>query len=150
MTSQVSRRRFVTSSVALVAAAATGEALAQPSPDATITLEIFRAGFIIGGSGGNGMLVYQGQGYQLSVGGVSIGATIGIARTEFIGEVFNLQTPRDIEGTYTALTAGAAVAGGAGVTELQNSRGVRLHLQGRQIGLMVTIDLSGMRISIRN
>lgn len=150
MTSGITRRRFVRSSIALAAATASGTALAQPSPDATIQLEVFRAGFIVGGSAGNGTLVYQGKGYQLSVGGVSLGATIGLARAEFIGEVFNLKSARDIEGTYTALTASAAAAGGAGVTELQNSRGVRMHLQGRQIGLMVSIDLSGMQISIRS
>jgi len=143
------RRKFVATSAALVAAAAIPKAFAQ-TPDATIELAIFRAGFIVGGSGGNGILTFQGKGYNLSVGGVSLGATIGIARAEFIGEVYNLKSASDIEGTYTAGTASAAAGGGVGVTELQNSRGVRLRLQGRQIGLMVSIDLSGMQISIRN
>lgn len=144
------RRSFVKSAVALVAAAAVLPARAQPAPDATIELAIFRAGFIVGGSGGNGILTFQGKGYQLAVGGVSLGATIGVARAEFVGEVHNLKNATDIEGTYTAVTASAAAGGGAGVTELQNSRGVRLRLQGRQIGLMVSIDLSGLQISIRN
>lgn len=150
MTSGITRRHFITTSVALAAAAAGGTAFAQAASDATIELEIFRAGFIVGGSGGRGTLTIKDKGYLLSVGGVSLGATIGIARAEFIGEVYNLKNPTDIEGTYTAVTASAAAGGGAGITELQNSRGVKLRLQGRQIGLMFSIDLSGMQISIRN
>ena len=96
------------------------------------------------------MLHFQGKGYNLSVGGVSLGATIGVARVEYVGEVQNLKNVKDIEGTYTAVTASAAAAGGAAITDLQNSRGVKLRLQGRQIGLMVSVDLSGMQLSLRN
>ena len=150
MSNNESRRKFVASAAALAAAAAVLPARAQPAPDATVEITVFRAGFIVGGSGGSGILTFKGNGYNLAVGGVSLGATIGVARAEFIGEVYNLKNAKDIEGTYTAGTASAAAGGGAGVTELQNSRGVRLRLQGRQIGLMVSIDLSGMQISIRN
>ena len=144
------RRKFVASSAALVAAVAVLPARAQAQPDGTVEITIFRAGFIVGGGGGNGILHFQGKGYNLSVGGVSLGATIGVARVEYVGEVQNLKNVKDIEGTYTAVTASAAAAGGAAITDLQNSRGVRLRLQGRQIGLMVSVDLSGMQLSLRN
>jgi hypothetical protein len=48
------------------------------------------------------------------------------------------------------VSAGGALAGGGGIAELQNARGVRLKIQGRQFGLMFSIDLSGMQIAIRN
>jgi hypothetical protein len=151
MTLNALRRRFVASCAVLIATAATaGIAFAQAVPDGTVELRVFRAGFIVGGSGGSGTLHFQNRGYILGVGGVSLGATIGVARADFVGEVYNLRDPRDIEGTYTAVTASAAAAGGVGITELTNARGVRLRLQGTQIGLMVSIDLSGMIISIRN
>ena len=70
------RRKFVASSAALVAAAAVLPARAQGQPDGTVEITIFGAGFIVGG-GGNGMLHFQGKGYNLSVGGVSLVATIG-------------------------------------------------------------------------
>lgn len=149
MTDVAARRRFVATAAALAAAAASAPAQAQGKPDGTIELNIFRAGFIIGGAGGSGMLVFRDNGYHLSVGGVSLGATFGIARAEFVGEVYNLKQASDIEGTYTAIGAGGALAGGAAIAELQNSRGVRLKVQGRQIGLMVSIDLSGLQISLR-
>jgi len=147
-----SRRKFIVTGAAAVAAVAATAVKAQATrtPDATIELRIFRAGFIVGGSGGSGTLHFKNNGYILGVGGVSLGATIGVARADFVGEVYNLKEAKDIEGTYAAVTASAAAAGGVGVTELQNQRGVRLRLQGTQIGLMVSIDLSGLILSIRN
>lgn len=147
MSSVTTRRGFVAASAALAAATAL-PARAQ-TPSATVEIQIFRAGFIIGGSGGSGLLQYEGRGYPLSIGGVSLGATIGVARADFVGDVFNLKNPRDIEGTYTAVSAGGAAAGGGGLTDLVNARGVQLRLRGTQVGLMVSIDLAGMVISLR-
>jgi lipid-binding SYLF domain-containing protein len=144
------RRNFFVASAAALAATASAPALAQGKPDGTIEFSLWRAGFIIGGSGGSGTLVFKDNGYHLNIGGVSLGATIGVARTDFVGEVYNLKQAKDVEGTYTAVSAGGALAGGAGFAELQNSRGVRLRVSGRQIGLMVSIDLSGMQISLRS
>lgn len=148
MSSLTTRRGFVAASAALAAAAALPAAAQTPS--GSVEIQVFRAGFIIGGSGGSGILHYQGRGYQLSIGGVSLGATIGIARADFVGDVFNLNNPRDIEGTYTAVSAGGAAAGGGGMTDLINARGVQLRLRGTQVGLMFSIDLAGMQITIRN
>lgn len=151
MSSIGTRRQFIASTAAAAGAAAfPALVLAQTAHNPTIEFTLWRAGFIVGGSGGSGVMMVGDKGYNLGIGGVSLGATIGVARAEFIGEVLNLKQPSDIEGTYTAVSAGAALAGGGGVAELQNSRGVRLKIQGRQIGLMVSIDLSGMVISIRN
>lgn len=151
--SNATRRGFVTAAAAIAAVAAVTPAAAQaqasPKPDATIDFSLFRAGFIVGGGGGSGTLTFKDNGYPLSIGGVSFGVTIGVARIEFVGEVYNLKQASDIEGTYTAVSAGAALAGGGGVAELQNSRGVRLRVSGRQIGLMVNVDLSGLQIRLR-
>lgn len=149
MSSVTNRRQFVAVGAALAAAAVSTPAAAQAKPDGSVEITIWRAGFIIGGSGGTGTLQFRDNGYHLAIGGVSLGATIGVARAEFVGQVYNLKQASDIEGTYTAIGAGGALAGGAGTAELQNSRGVKIVLNGRQIGLMVSLDLSGMQISIR-
>ncbi len=117
--------------------------------DARIEMDIFKAGFIIGVSGGSGLLTFQGKGYPLSIGGVSLGATIGASKAELIGQVHNLDTPTDIEGTYIAGQAGIAAAGGAKVFELSNSKGVNLQLRGAQIGFELSLDLSGMQIKLK-
>ena len=149
MKNDTPRRRFVKSALALVASAAVLPARAQAQPDATIEITIFRAGFIVGGSGGSGMLTFQGKGYNLSVGGVSLGATIGFSKAQMIGEVHNIKQASDIEGVYTAGQAGVAVAGGAKVAELKNSKGVVLNVKGQQIGLEFAVDLSGMEIKLK-
>ena len=154
MASTTTRRQFIATAAAAAAAAGAAAlptlAIAQTKGNPSIEFTIWRAGFIVGGSGGSGVMMVGDKGYHLAIGGVSIGATIGVARAEFIGEVLNLKQPSDIEGTYTAVSAGGALAGGAGIADLQNSRGVRLKIQGRQIGLMVSIDLSGLQIALRN
>jgi hypothetical protein len=45
--------------------------------------------------------------------------------------------------------AGLAIAGGARVARLRNANGVVLELRGRQVGFEVSIDLSGMTVSLR-
>ena len=133
-------------------AAMTAITVAMPSraqaPSATIGLEFFKAGFILGVSGGSGALYFQGNSYPLSVGGVSLGATIGASSADLVGEVYNLHSVYDIEGIYSATESGYAVAGGEGAALLQNSRGVELHLRGKKIGLEFSIDLSGMAIEL--
>jgi lipid-binding SYLF domain-containing protein len=119
------------------------------SADATITFEIYKAGFIVGGSGGSGTLTYKGKTYPLNIGGVSLGATIGISKAELIGEVFNLKNVEDIAGTYTAAQAGFAVAGGEKVAELKNSKGVTMKVRGKQIGLALEADLSGLQVALK-
>jgi hypothetical protein len=74
---------------------------------------------------------------------------VGIARADLVGDVFNITSPQDIEGTYTAGQAAIAIAGGVKVWELTNSKGVRMRLRGKQIGLELAIDFGGMSIKLK-
>jgi hypothetical protein len=114
----------------------------------SVRIEILKAGFIVGISGGRGTLILAGRQYPLRIGGVSLGATIGASKAELIGNAYNLVSPADIAGTYTAVEASVAVAGGGKVARLRNSRGVVLEVRGRQIGAIFSIDLSGMDIRL--
>lgn len=131
-----------------VAIAGFASATSASAQDATIELEVFKAGFIIGGGGGSGTLFYKGKGYRLDVGGISLGATIGVSKAELIGEVHNLKKPEDIAGTYTAVGGSAVLGGGVRAADLENSKGVRLHVQGRSIGLELSLDLAGLQINL--
>ncbi len=46
-----------------------------------ITLTIYKAGWIIGGSGGSGVLNFHGRAYPLSTGGLDYGLVFGGSRT---------------------------------------------------------------------
>lgn len=139
-------RAAMTAAVVMMVLGVAAPAKAQSG---SIQIEIYKAGFIVGVSGGSGTLHHGGRAYPLTIGGVSLGATIGASRAELLGEVYNLRRPSDIEGTYTAVQAGVAVAGGEKVAELQNSKGVLLKIRGRQIGLEFSLDLSGMQIALK-
>ncbi len=119
------------------------------APSGTIQLEFFKAGFIVGVSGGSGMLFIKDNSYPLRISSVSLGATIGASSADLVGEVYNLHSPYDIQGIYSATESGYAVAGGEGAALLQNSRGVELQLRGKKIGLEFSIDLSGMAIELK-
>ena len=98
--------------------------------------------------GGTGPLTFNGRKYPLSIGGISLGATIGIASADFVGRVRHLRRASDIAGTYSAVGAGLAAAGGGSVARLRKSRGVELEVSGKQVGFMASIDLSGLRIRL--
>lgn len=114
----------------------------------TVSLNVTKAGFIVGVGGGSGTLNFRGRTYRLALGGVSAG-TIGVAGAQLAGTASNLQSAADIAGTYTALSAGVAVAGGARSAVLQNARGVILRLQGRQVGFEASLSLSGLTIALQ-
>jgi len=114
----------------------------------SVRLRITKVGFIVGVGGGSGTLNFRGRTYRLRIGGVSAG-TIGAAGADLIGTASNLRTAADIAGTYTAVSGGIAVGGGAKGATLQNANGVVLQLQGRQVGFEASLSLSGLTISLQ-
>ena len=115
----------------------------------TVRISFIKAGWVIGGSAGSGTLTFRGRTYPLSVGGLSYGLTFGGSQTNLFGRVSNIFHPSDIEGVYGAAGAGATVVRGAQAIILTNRKGAVLELSGRQTGLMVNLDLSGMALTLR-
>jgi hypothetical protein len=114
-----------------------------------VTLTIYKAGWIIGGSGGGGTLTFQGRSYPLSAGGLDYGLVFGGSKTVLRGRVRNINRPSDVAGVYGAAGAGLAVGGGARAIVLTNQKGAVLELSGRQVGLMANVDLSGLAITLK-
>jgi len=142
--------RAITSRLAVVAAAVMLLGAPSPSHAATgsVRLNIAKAGFIVGVGGGSGVLHFKGRNYPLSIGGISVG-TIGVAGADLVGRAYNLRTAADIAGTYTAVSGGIAIGGGAKGARLQNANGVILEVQGAQVGFQVSLSLSGLTIALR-
>ena len=114
-----------------------------------MSLTIYKAGWIIGGSGGGGVLHFRGRSYALSTGGLDYGLVFGGSKTMLRGRVSNIYRPSDVAGVYGAAGAGIAVGGGARAIVLTNQKGAVLELSGRQFGLMANADLSGLAITLR-
>ena len=133
----------------ILAAGGTLFPAAASAADGKIELELYKAGLVAGVSGGSGKLTFEGKEYPIKLGGVSLGATIGVSKAELIGDAKNLKSPADIEGVYSATQAGLAVAGGNKVAKLKNAKGVELNVKGKQIGLELSLDLSGLQVSLK-
>jgi len=136
-----------TALIALVAIV--GMSRATYAESGSVTLTIYKAGWIIGGSGGGGSLYFRGRHYPLSVGGIDYGLVFGGSKTVLRGRVSNIRRPSDVAGVYGAAGAGLAVGRGARAIVLTNQKGAVLELSGRQVGLMANADLSGLAISLR-
>ena len=133
--------------VGMAALLAATSAPVHAQQSGAVRLTITKAGFIVGVGGGSGVLRFKGKDYRLRVGGISAG-TIGVASADLVGTASNLRTAADIAGSYTAVGASVAVAGGAKTARLQNSNGVILVLRGAQVGLELSLNLSGVTISL--
>jgi hypothetical protein len=134
----------------LAFAALTGVTLssAAHADEGFVRLTIYKAGWVIGGSGGNGVLDFRGRRYRLSTGGLDYGFVFGGSKTELRGRVSNIFRPSDVAGVYGA--AGAGIAGrGARAIVLTNQKGAVLELTGHQVGLMANADLSGLAITLQ-
>jgi hypothetical protein len=130
-------------------AALVGAASVAHADSGTISLRIVKAGFVIGGSAGSGVLTFQGRSYPLSIGGLSYGFTFGASETRFHGTVSNIRRPSDVNGVYGQGGAGAAIGRGAQGIVLANQSGAVLTLAGMQTGLIVSADLSGLVLTLK-
>lgn len=115
----------------------------------TVRISFIKAGWVIGGTIGEGTLNFRGRVYRLRIGGLSYGLTFGGSKTDLRGRVSNIFHPRDVEGVYGAGAAGAAVIRGPQAVILTNQRGAVMELTGSQTGLIVNLDLNGMAVSLR-
>ena len=125
-----------------------GLSTASHAETGSVRVVFTKGGFIIGVGGGRGVLTFRGHHYPFTVSGMSVGATIGASTMELVGHARNLHAPRDLVGTYSAIGAGAALAGGAGGVALQNARGVVLELHGVKVGLELSAAVGGVTITM--
>ena len=126
-----------------------GLSSAACAEDGTVSLTIYKAGWIIGGCGGGGVLNFHGRSYALSAGGLDYGLVFGGSKTVLRGRVSNINRPSDVAGVYGAAGAGLAVGRGARAIVLTNQKGAVLELTGQQVGLMANADLSGLAITMK-
>jgi lipid-binding SYLF domain-containing protein len=135
--------------VALTVFASALRASAAHADEGFVQLTIYKAGWVIGGSGGSGVLDFRGRRYGLSTGGLDYGFVFGGSKTVLRGRVSNISRPSDVAGVYGAAGAGLAVGRGARAIVLTNQKGAVLELTGQQVGLMANADLSGLAITLK-
>lgn len=133
--------------LAAIAAGAVSVASAAHADSGTIRFAVYKAAFFVGGSGGKGTFTFHGKSYPISIGAVSGGLAFGVSKTYFHGTVRHIRRARDVTGVYGAAGGGGTIGKGAQVIIMTNDKGAQLELTGKQVGLQVNADLSGMAIS---
>ena len=120
---------------------------AEEIPDATIELSGGSVAAGIGYTWGSGTLDFQGKKYPIKVSGLSI-VQVGVGGYTASGSVYHLTNLSDISGVYTAVSAGAAVAGGASATAMKNDHGVVIQMVSTQTVLNYSLGPKGVTISL--
>lgn len=118
------------------------------APDATIHLTGGNIAAGIGYNWGSGTLTYQGKNYPITVKGLSVG-DVGASKVDATGEVYNLKFVDDIEGNFSAMTAGATVGVGGSATAMRNEHGVTIRLISERQGLQFQFAPTGMEIHLK-
>jgi len=119
-------------------------------PSGTVVIEETQFAVILGGSVGGGKLTFQGKEYPFKIGGLTVGANVGISKMSAVGEVYALKKVSDFPGTYTKLEASVAVGGGVGGQRLQNEHGVIMNLRSRTKGLNLNLgNVTGLTVTMK-
>jgi lipid-binding SYLF domain-containing protein len=118
--------------------------MAAPSHAITgaVRVTVAKAGFIVGAGGGKGVLTFRHRNYPFTVQGLSLGLTAGASINKLVGRADNINELSDFAGTYSAVGAGGALAGGVGGVKLRNDKGVTITLQGAKAGLEVSANIT--------
>jgi hypothetical protein len=147
---------FATVCVSTVAVAAEGGSSAPPPvaegaiPSAYVWLSGGSVAIGIGYVWGHGTLYFskdQKQ-YKFKLSGVSV-VDVGGAGITAEGEVYNLASPADLSGNYSAVTAGLTVIEGGSVAYLKNDNGVVIKLHSQTGGLRFNLSANGMHITLQ-
>lgn len=115
-------------------------------PSGTVTIDQTQFGLIIGGNFGGGELAFDGKTHKFQIGGLSLGANIGVSKLEGKGEVYNLKSLEDFPGNYVTTGGQVALGGGMGGMQLQNAKGVILRLDATTEGLQFNVGAGGVNI----
>jgi hypothetical protein len=114
-----------------------------------VRVKIVKAGLLVGGGAGSGVLTYRGRNYPFSLSGVSFGITAGATIGRLDGWASGIREVGDFAGTYSSVGGGFALVGGVNGVHLRNEKGVTIVLQGPKAGMEVAANISEIRISLK-
>lgn len=138
---------FLILSLGLISFSA-GAADAPKAPSGTVSISETQFALIVGGSTGGGVLTYQGKKYPFKIGGMSLGANVGVSKLSASGEVYDLADISKFPGTFTKLESSITLGGGVGGTVLKNENGVIMRLTSTSEGLQLNLSASGVTVKL--
>jgi hypothetical protein len=114
-----------------------------------VRVKIVKAGLLVGGGAGRGVLTYRGKTYPFKITGLSFGITAGATIGRLDGWASDIREVSDFAGTYSSVGGGFALVGGVSGVHLRNEKGVTVVLQGPKAGLELAANISQITISLR-
>jgi hypothetical protein len=114
-----------------------------------VRVKIVKAGLLVGGGTGSGVLTYRGRNYPFRVSGLSFGITAGATVGRFEGWASGIRDVGDFAGSYSSVGGGGALVGGLGGIHLRNDKGVVILLQGPKAGVEFAANLSEITVSLK-
>ncbi|MEZ2143985.1 hypothetical protein AAE026_17140 [Bradyrhizobium sp. DN5] len=114
-----------------------------------VRVKIVKAGLLVGGGAGNGVLTYRGKTYPFKISGLSFGITVGATVGRLDGWASGIREISDFAGTYSSVGGGFALVGGVSGVHLRNEKGVTMVLQGPKAGLELAANISQITIALR-
>ena len=117
------------------------------TPDGVVEFSEGAVAAGIGFSWGSGTLTYKNQQYKLKAEGLSVGE-VGLTRASARGNVYDLKRLEDFSGNYTAVGAGATLAGGGTGMLMKNQNGVTIELVTTTQGASLKLAASGVRLTL--
>ena len=114
-----------------------------------VQVRFVKAGLLVGGGTGSGVLNYRGRNYPFKVSGLSVGITAGATVGRFDGRASGIRDVGDFVGTYSSVGGGFALVGGVNGAHLRNEKGVTIVLQGTSVGVEFAANLNKIKISLK-
>ncbi|WP_240536049.1 hypothetical protein [Bradyrhizobium cosmicum] len=114
-----------------------------------VRVKIVKAGLLLGGGAGRGVLTYRGKTYPFRITGLSFGITAGATIGRLDGWASDIRGVGDFAGTYSSVGGGFALVGGLNGVHLRNEKGITIVLQGPKAGLELAANISQVTISLR-
>jgi hypothetical protein len=116
-------------------------------PDGMIELSGGSVAVGVGYTWAKGVLRYQGRSIPVTLKGLSV-ASVGGSSIRATGDVCNLASLEDFDGNYTAVSAGATLAGGAAAAAMENQKGVVIMMHSTNQGVQFNLSVEGVAMRI--
>jgi len=117
------------------------------TPDATIEISGKTVAAGVGYTQGSGTLHYGDRSWPVRLDGLSVGS-VGAASIAASGNVYHLARLEDLDGNYTAISAGATLGAGGAVSAMQNQNGVVIELQSTTEGVHANLSIDGFTLKL--
>jgi hypothetical protein len=128
---------LLVASVVLVAGQAVAADLKKP--DCTVAINETDFALILGGTFGGGKLTCKGKAHDFKIGGLTVGANVGVTKIKAKGEVYDLKDVSKFPGAYAKFDMAGAAGGGGGILYLKNEHGVVMKLESEGKGLQLNV-----------